>query len=168
MSTTHATVSSILPRIDMLRRVGRAVGDLLGVAPDARTASVLRARYGLLGALAAVDHIVTSHEVELVAALMDRDHLSLAERAIAVAAFEDGRRRRIDALQAVADVLEGARCGRADPAQFLDDLIALAASDGRIRRTERGWLLAVCACMNMDHEGFDRRVRELHPEVVAA
>jgi hypothetical protein len=165
--TTTAFAAAIRPD-GLMFRFGRAVGDLLGVAPDAGTATVLRARYGLLGVLAAVDHIVTSHEVELVAALMDRDRLSLAARAIALAAFEDGRGRRLDTLQAVADVLDGARAGRADPARVLDDLIALAASDGRIRRSERGWLLVVCACMNMDGEGLDRRIGGQHRQAVAA
>jgi tellurite resistance protein len=154
--------------IDMISRFGRVVVDLLGVAPDATTAAVLRARYGLCGILAAVDRIVTSHEVELIAALMDRDRLSLASRAIAVAAFEDGRGRRMDTMQAVADVIAAARDGRADAAQVLDDLIAVAASDGRIRRSERGWLLAICACMNMDGEGLDRRISALHPQAIAA
>lgn len=163
MSMSSPALSSSRPRIDLLRRVGRAVGDLLGVAaPDAGQAAVLRAHYGLLGALAAIDHIVTSHEVELVSAVMERDRLSIAARSLALAAFDDGRRRRLDLFDAVADLLDGARAGRADPARVLDDLIALAASDGRIRRSEREWLVTVCACLNMDPEGLDRRMRQHH------
>jgi len=169
MSTTPSAVSSILPRLGALRRVGRAVGEMLGVAaPDAGRAAVLRAHYGLLGALAAIDHIVTSHEVELVSTLMERDHLSIAARSLALAAFDDGRRRRLDLFDAIAVLLDGARAGRADLARVLDDLIALAASDGRIRRSEREWLVTVCACLNIDPEGLDHRMRQRHALALAA
>jgi hypothetical protein len=165
------TVTRIAPgrSAGLLSRFGRALGDLLGVAePDARATALLQARYGLLGEVAAVDRIVTSHEVELVGALMDRDGLGLAARAIALSAFEQGRRNRLDTEAAFGALIVAEREEAGLLAGALDDLIAMAAADGRLRRSERCWLLLLCERLNMDAAGLDWRIRQLYPEAAAA
>lgn len=153
----------------LFSRFGRALGDLLGVAePDARASALLQARYGLLGEVAAVDRIVTSHEVELVDALMERDGLGLAARAIALTAFETGRRNRLDTEAAFATLIVAERDDAGLLAGTLDDLIAMAAADGRLRRSERCWLLLLCDRLNMDAAGLEWRIRRLFPEAIAA
>lgn len=152
-----------------LVRFGRAVAEVLWErAPDAATAAMLRARYGLLGQLANADRIVTSHEVAVVTGVMDRDELSNAARAVALDAFEDGRYNRFDAQAAIALLLRAHQSGSPVLNLLLNDAMRLALSDGRLRRVERDWLVSLGASFNTSAEGIDARLRFLAPSVRAA
>lgn len=149
-----------------LARFGRAVAEVLWErAPDAATAAMLRARYGLLGELANADRIVTSHEVAVVSGVMDRDELSNVARAVALDAFEDGRYNRFDAQSAIALLVRAHQSGSPVMNQLLNDAMRLALSDGRLRRVEREWLVALGARINTSAEGIDARLRFLAPSV---
>jgi hypothetical protein len=152
-----------------LARFGRAVADVLWErAPDAATAAMLRARYGLLGELANADRIVTSHEVAVVTGVMDRDELSNVARALALDAFEDGRYNRFDSKEAIALLLRAHQSGSPVMNMLLNDAMRLALSDGRLRKVERDWLVVLGASFNTSAEGIDARLRFLAPSVRAA
>lgn len=167
-----AILSFVTPRTirdSAVLRLGRAVIDVLWQpAPGPASTAWIRTRYGLLGELANADRIVTSHEVELIGALMHRDRLSTAACEVALAAFDDGRRNRLHAAVLIEELLSSQSADAAMFGQLFDDLLRMALCDGRLRRAERDWLIEVGAKFNMDADGIDARLRGLDAQPAAA
>lgn len=167
-----AILSFVNPRTirdSAMLRLGRAVIDVLWQSePDPASVAWIRTRYGLLGELANADRIVTSHEVELVSALMQRDRLSTAACAVALAAFDDGRRNRLHAAALIEQLLRSQPTDATMFGQLFDDLLRMALCDGRLRRAERDWLIDIGSKFNMDAHGIDARLRGLAEQRAAA
>lgn len=130
----------------ILRDLGSSIGELLGggrLEPE-QTLSV-EVAFGLLGYLAGVDSIVTSHEAEFVNQLMDELQLSTRARDLAQQAFARGRKRDI-AVEAELDrFLQTYPRGGGEARRLHDALYRLAAADGRLQPREKAFLDTVTA-----------------------
>jgi uncharacterized tellurite resistance protein B-like protein len=151
-SRTHA-------RIGLFARVGDRLAEITGARRlDAPTAAAIDRRYTVLGALAAADGIVTSHETDWVNALMDRDDLSVAARAVACAAFDAGRRTRGATDAAILALAGGAACGTGGIARLIDDMVVLAVADERLRPSEIAWMHRFAEALGVEPAFVDARL----------
>ncbi|WP_313918402.1 TerB family tellurite resistance protein [Tahibacter sp.] len=128
----------------MLRDLGASIGELLGggkLEPEQNVS--LEIAFGLLGYLAGVDSIVTSHEAEFVNQLMDDLQLPARARDLAQQAFARGRKREIDVDADVDRFLQMHPPGSANARRLHDALYRLAAADGRLQPREKTFLDAI-------------------------
>lgn len=126
---------------NLLRDLGHSIGDLLGggrLEPE-QIVSV-EVFFGLLGYLAGVDSIVTSHEAEFVNQFMDELQLSARGRDLAQQAFTRGRKREIEVAEEVGRFLTTYPRGGAEARKLHDALYRLAAADGRLQPREKAFL----------------------------
>lgn len=130
----------------ILRDLGSSIGELLGggrLEPE-QTLSV-EVAFGLLGYLAGVDSIVTSHEAEFVNQLMDELQLSTRARDLAQQAFARGRKRDIGVEAELDRFLQTYSRGGGEARRLHDALYRLAAADGRLQPREKAFLDTVTA-----------------------
>jgi DnaJ like chaperone protein len=130
----------------ILRDLGASIGDLLGGGKlEPEQALSVEVAFGLLGYLAGVDSIVTSHEAEFVNQLMDELQLSTRARDLAQQAFGRGRKREIDVDEELDRFLQTYPRGGGEARRLHDALYRLAAADGRLQPREKSFLDAVTA-----------------------
>lgn len=125
----------------VLRDMGSALGELLGGGKLGQAEEVSTSvLFGLLGALARADSIVTSHETGLVNGLLDELKLSTRGRELALSAFDRGRRNELTLAAELDRLFTVHPRGSEAAAKLFDSLVRLAAADGRIRPREREFL----------------------------
>ncbi|MCQ4166246.1 TerB family tellurite resistance protein [Tahibacter harae] len=125
----------------MLRDLGASIGELLGGGKlEPEQAVAVEVAFGLLGYLAGVDSIVTSHEAEFVNQLMDDLQLSNRARDLAQQAFTAGRKREISVDSELARFLQLYAPGGSEARKLHDALYRLAAADGRLQPREKAFL----------------------------
>lgn len=130
----------------ILRDLGASIGDLLGGGKlEPEQAVSVEVAFGLLGYLAGVDSIVTSHEAEFVNQLMDELKLSTRARDLAQQAFARGRKREIDVDEELDRFLQSYPRGGGEARRLHDALYRLAAADGRLQPREKAFLDAATA-----------------------
>lgn len=125
----------------LLRDLGSSIGELLGggrLEPE-QIVSV-EVFFGLLGYLAGVDSIVTSHEAEFVNQFMEDLQLSGRGRELAQQAFTRGRKREIELRSEIERFLAAYPQGGAEARKLHDALYRLAAADGRLQPREKAFL----------------------------
>jgi len=128
----------------MLRDLSASIGELLGGGKlEPEQAASVEVAFGLLGYLAGVDSIVTSHEAEFVNQLMDDLQLSSLARDLAQQAFTRGRKREIDVDTEVGRFLQMYPQGGSEARRLHDALYRLAAADGRLQPREKSFLDAI-------------------------
>ena len=128
----------------ILRDLGASIGELLGGGKlEPEQAILVEVAFGLLGYLAGVDSIVTSHEAEFVNQLMDDLQLSTCARDLAQQAFARGRKREINIDAELERFLETYPRGGGEARRLHDALYRLAAADGRLQPREKAFLDAV-------------------------
>ena len=128
----------------ILRDLGASIGELLGGGKlEPEQAVSVEVAFGLLGYLAGVDSIVTSHEAEFVNQLMDDLQLSTRARDLAQQAFTHGRKREIDIDVELDRFLQTYPRGGGEARRLHDALYRLAAADGRLQPREKAFLDAV-------------------------
>lgn len=128
----------------ILRDLGASIGELLGggkLEPEQVVSTEVA--FGMLGYLAGVDSIVTSHEAEFVNQLMDGLQLSTRARDLAQQAFSRGRKREIDVDEEIGRFLQTYPRGGGEARRLHDALYRLAAADGRLQPRERAFLDAI-------------------------
>ena len=130
----------------ILRDLGSSIGDLLGGGRlEPEQAVSVEVAFGLLGYLAGVDSIVTSHEAEFVNQLMDDLQLSTRARDLAQQAFARGRKREIGIDAELDRFLATYPRGGTEARRLHDARYRLAAADGRLQPREKAFLDAVTA-----------------------
>jgi DnaJ like chaperone protein len=125
----------------MLRDLGASIGELLGggkLEPEQLVS--VEVAFGLLGYLAGVDSIVTSHEAEFVNQLMDDLQLSTRARDLAQQAFNRGRKRELEVDTELERFLATYPRGGGEARRLHDALYRLAAADGRLQPREKQFL----------------------------
>ncbi|MBL8299997.1 MAG: TerB family tellurite resistance protein [Rhodanobacteraceae bacterium] len=128
----------------VLRDLGASIGELLGGGKlEPEQALSIEVAFGLLGYLAGIDSIVTSHEAEFVNQLMDELQLSTRARDIAQQAFARGRKRDIVVDTELDRFLKTYPRGGGEARRLHDALYRLAASDGRLQPREKALLDAI-------------------------
>jgi DnaJ like chaperone protein len=125
----------------ILRDLGASIGELLGGGKlEPEQAVSVEVAFGLLGYLAGVDSIVTSHEAEFVNQLMDDLQLSTRARDLAQQAFTRGRKREIEIDAELDRFLQSYPVGGGEARRLHDALYRLAAADGRLQPREKAFL----------------------------
>lgn len=147
-------------RQSLIGQVRSALGEMFGggtITPDQQLN--LEVLFGLLGALAQADSIVTTHETDFVNTLMDEQDLSTNARRIAKESFDRGRHRQIDPEAEARRVVARFGKGSAQVERLYDALLRLAAADGRIRPRERELLEIVTLALGFEAHALDVRLR---------
>jgi len=79
-----------------MREVRLALGDFIGGKLDPSHELMLQVLFGMLGALAQSDGLVSTEEADYTNALMEELELGARARQLATEAFQQGRRRQMD------------------------------------------------------------------------
>lgn len=143
----------------MLKELGNSLGGLFGggnLTPERQTS--LEVLFGLLGYLAKLDSLITSHEADFINGLMDQLRLSIREREVASAALEQGRNRNIDLPKSYARFRAVHAAGGAECEKLFDALVRLAAADERLRPKERSFLEQATVELGFELAELDRRL----------
>lgn len=144
----------------LLRDIGISLTDLLGGGHlEANEEVSIGVLFGLLGALARADSIVTSHETELVNSLLEELKLSTRGRAMALTAFERGRRNELTLDTELERFLAVYPRGSTQAASLFDSLVRLANADSRIRPREREFLGELTVRMGYDPALLEDKLR---------
>lgn len=147
----------------VLRDLRGAFGELFtGGKLDEQFHMPVEVAFGLIGWLAKADSIITSHEAEFVNELMDELNLPSQGRAIASAAFDLGRLRKIDINVEAKRFRTVYPKGSDQHNRLFDTLLRLAAVDGRIFAREK-----VALEQLSDALGFERATLAARLEAIA-
>ncbi len=146
----------------VFRDVRIALGEMFGGGKlDARQEVLTQVLFGLLGALARADGIVSSEEAQYTNGLMDELELSTQARQIAAAAFERGCRRQLDLDTELQRFLAEFPRGSEEVNRVYVSLLRLAAADARIRPGERVFLEKVTAGLGFAPDELDARLKRI-------
>jgi DnaJ like chaperone protein len=146
----------------VLRDLGLGLQALLGGGkPDEARRVTLEVLFGLLGYLAKLDSLITSHEAEFINRMMTDLGLSVREREVAAAAVQRGRDRQIELVAELQRFRAVHRPGSEAIEQLYDALLRLAAADERLRPKERQFLEVVTVELGFAPESLDQRLRQL-------
>lgn len=117
--------------------------------------------FALIGYVAKADSIVTSHEGEVVSAVMDELDLPFGGMALANAAFERGKSRQISIADEAARIRALYPAGSPELVQLLDTLVRVALSDGRLFPRERTALEEIGLALGFSVTTVNQRLAEL-------
>lgn len=146
----------------LFRDLGLGLSDLFGGGkPDADRVLTLEVLFGLLGYLAKLDSLVTSHEAEFINGMMDTLKLSVRERQVAAEAMQRGRNREIDLVAELQRFRGLHPLGSPQVEHLYDALLRLAAADERLRPKERQFLETVTVELGYTLDELDRRLAQL-------
>jgi len=143
----------------VLRDIGHALGGLFGGGNlDPQRQMTLEVLFGMLGYLAKLDSLITSHEADFINGLMDQLKLSIKEREVASGALERGRNREIVLVDEFRRFRTVHATGSAEAERLYDALVKLAAADDRLRPKERQFLETATLELGYELEELDRRL----------
>ena len=143
----------------LIRDIKSVVGGLVsGGRLEPEKEMAIDVLFGLLGVVAGADSIVTTHEAEFVNELMDEIALAGKGREMAYAAFNRGRRREVDVDADLTKLLKVYPKGSQEVARVFDSLVRLAASDGRMRPSERKLLEQITAQLGYSPDVLSQRL----------
>jgi DnaJ like chaperone protein len=143
----------------MLRDFGNALGGLFGggsLLPERQVS--LEVLFGLLGYLAKLDSLITSHEADFINGLMDELKLSMREREVASEALQRGRNREIVLQDEFRRFRALHPAGTAECERLYNALVTLAAADERLRPKERQFLETATLELGFDLAELDLRL----------
>lgn len=146
----------------LLRDFGQSLGEFFGggkADPDRDVG--LQVAFALLGYLAKLDSLITSHEAEFINSAMDVLKLNMRERELASEALQRGRNREIDLHEEFARFRAVYRPGSDENERLYDALVRLAASDDRLRPKERQFLELATAELGYASDELDARLAAL-------
>jgi DnaJ like chaperone protein len=126
----------------------------------------LEVLFGLLGALAQADGLVTSEEAAFTNQLMDHLKLATTGRQVASEAFDRGRRKKIDVDKEIEKFLARFPAGSAEVRKLHTSLVSLAVADQRIRPGERVFLERVTQSLGLKPELLEVKLRQLLPDSI--
>lgn len=143
----------------VLRDIGQAIGGIFGnatVEPGRRIS--LEVLFGMLGYLAKLDSLITSHEADYINGLMESLNLSMREREVASEALQRGRNREIDLSAEFRRFRAAYPHGTAETERLYDALVQLAAADERLRPKERQFLETVTVELGYELAELEQRL----------
>lgn len=146
----------------LLRDFGNSLSEFFGGGKtDPEREAGLQVAFALLGYLAKIDSLITSHEAEFINGAMDVLKLNMRERELASEALQRGRNREIDLHEEFARFRQVYRPGTPEVERLYDALIGLAAADERLRPKERQFLELATAELGFAAEDLERRLGAL-------
>ncbi len=126
----------------------------------------LEVLFGLLGALAQADGLVTSEEAAFANQLMEHLELATTGRQVASEAFDRGRRKKIDVDKEIERFLASFPVGSREVRKLHNSLVSLAVADQRIRPGERVFLERVTQKLGFKLELLEIKLKQLLPDSV--
>ena len=135
-----------------------ALGGLFGGKLDAKHEALVQGMFGLLGAMARADGVVSTEEAAFTNTLMDELKLSTRARQIATEAFGRGCKRDYDIDRETASLTAVFPYNSDELRRVYDSLIRLATADTMIRPGERRFLEKVTAGLGFPPEELDNRI----------
>jgi DnaJ like chaperone protein len=148
----------------VFRDVRLAFADMFSGKLEETQELTLEVLFGLLGALAQADGLVTSEETAFVNQLMDELELATIGRQVATDAFNRGRRRQIDVDKEIDRYVARFPLGSQEVKRLHNSLVSLAAADQRLRPGERVFLEHVTRKLGFKPELLDVKLRMALPE----
>ncbi len=146
----------------LLRDFGQSISEFFGGAkPDPERDVALQVAFALLGYLAKLDSLITSHEADFINKAMDELKLNMRERELVHEALQRGRNREIDLGEEFARFRAIYAPGSAEAERLYDALLRLAAADERLRPKERQFLEVATAELGYAAEELDERLARL-------
>jgi len=145
----------------VMREVRLALGDFVGGKLDPSHELMLQVLFGMLGALAQADGLVSTEEADYTNELMEELELGARARQLATEAFQLGRRRPMDLEKEVQRFLISFPHGSVEVDRLYESLVRLAAADRRIRPGERQFLERVTLGLGFLPEVLDQRLASI-------
>ncbi len=145
----------------VMREVRLALGDFIGGKLDPSHELMLHILFGMLGALAQADGLVSIEEADYTNTLMDELELGARARQLATEAFQLGRRRQMDLEKEIQRFLISFPHGSVEVDRLFESLVRLAAADHRIRPGERQFLERVTLGLGFLPEVLDQRLASI-------
>ena len=138
-----------------------ALGGLFGGKLDARQEALTHAMFGLLGAMARADGVVSTEEAKFTNGLMDELKLPTRARQVANQAFALGCKRDFDLEKEMLTLLRVYPRGSAEVDRVYECLLRLAAADSMIRPFERRFLEKITLGLGFEPTELDARLKRL-------
>jgi DnaJ like chaperone protein len=135
-----------------------ALGGLFGGKLDAKHEALVQGMFGLLGAMARADGVVSTEEASFTNKLMDELKLSARARQLATTAFARGCKRDYDVDQETKQLTGVFPYNSDEVRRVYDSLIRLATADAMIRPGERRFLEKVTAGLGFPPDELDLRI----------
>ena len=146
---------------EVFHDVRLAIGDMFGSKLDAKQEVLVEVLFGMLGALARADGVVSTEEARYTNGLMDELKLNSKARKLAAVGFERGCKRQIDLDAEVLRLLRTYPRGSGEIDRIYDSLVRLAAADHTIRRGERSFLEKVTLGLGFEPDELERRLKKV-------
>jgi DnaJ like chaperone protein len=146
----------------VFREVRFAFGEMFGGGKlDAKQELLVQVLFGLLGALARSDGVVSAEEANYTNGLMDELSLNTRARQLASEAFDRGCKRQLDLDTEIMRFLSVYQRGSAEVDRLYESLLRLAAADARIRPGERVFLEKVTLGLGYEPGELDTRLKRI-------
>ena len=159
---SNETVQAPTLRRGVLGDVRAALGDLFGGGKlEPKQELHVKVLFGLLGAVARSDWLVTSEEAQYTNVLMDELSLSTNARKLASEAFARGCKRELDVDAEIRDFLHTFPQGSDEAQRLYEHLLQLAAADNRIRPGERTLLEKITIALGYNKDAMEARLKSI-------
>jgi DnaJ like chaperone protein len=146
----------------VFRDVRLALGEMFGGGKlEPKQELLVQVLFGMLGALARADGVVSSEEAHYTNGLMDELALSSLARKLATEAFDRGCRRQIDLDAEMLRFLVAYPRGSSEVDRVYESLLRLAAADACIRPGERRFLEKITLGLGFEPTELDTRLKRL-------
>ena len=145
-----------------LREVRLAFDEMFGGGKlDVERELMVQTLFGLLGALARADGVVSAEEAALTNELMEELELPTQARQLANEAFDRGRRQQLDIDQEIARFVAKFPRGSQQVDHLYTSLLRLATTDGRVRPGEQLFLEKVSKALGYSKAELEKRTQAL-------
>lgn len=143
---------------NLFRDVKHAFGELFSGKLDPRQELLIQVSFGLLGAMARADGVVSSEEAAFTNTLMEELKLSARARQVATESFATGCRRDYDYSADAKRLLVQFKPGSGEVERLYSGLLRLAAADARIRPGELRFLQQITKALGFPDSELERRL----------
>ncbi|MEO8804120.1 MAG: TerB family tellurite resistance protein [Rudaea sp.] len=151
-------------RRGMFSEVRTALESLFGGGKlDPKQELHVQVLFGLLGAVARSDWLVSSEEAKYTNLLMDQLALSTAARKLATEAFSRGCKRELDPETEIQMFVQTFPRGSVEADRMYEHLLHLAAADSRIRPGERTLLEKITVELGYEKSHLETRLKQILP-----
>ena len=142
----------------LFRDVRNAFGELFSGKLDPRSELLIQVSFGLLGAMARADGVVSTEEAAFTNTHMEELKLRARARQVATEAFATGCRRDYDFKADVRRLFTEFKPGSAEIDRLYTGLLRLAISDARIRPGETRFLQQITTALGFPESELQKRL----------
>jgi DnaJ like chaperone protein len=146
------------PARNVFSDVRDALGGLFGGKLDAKHEALVQGMFGLLGAMARADGVVSTEEAAFTNTLMDELKLSTRARQLAIEAFARGSKRDYDVDRETLKLTNVFNRDSDELRRVYESLIRLAMADAMIRPGERRFLEKITLGLGFTPDELDSRI----------